>query len=248
MAVLVPPSSRGPSMFAGWQAMLGETIDVTAVQLPGREERALEPPATSVAEVAIAVVDAIARLPAPAVVVVGACSGANIALEVAAEIEHRQLEIPCVIVAASSRPPHLLEQADDETQAQGRQLLSMSDEELLRELLDLQQGGDLPPMDAESQSGALNSFRAVVRMTCEYRFTRRPLSSALVTWRGRDDPLVTSEHARQWSRYGAGTVEHLEFPGFREYFEHPDHAAVTTIPRMLKSLSGAGVRGSVPSP
>lgn len=39
----LPPAGAGASSFEGWPELLGPAVDVTAVQLPGREDRVLEP-------------------------------------------------------------------------------------------------------------------------------------------------------------------------------------------------------------
>jgi hypothetical protein len=67
--------------FDAWPAMLGEEIELCAVQLPGRLERFREPALHDLREIAAAVADAITELPPLPYLLFGDCMGALIAYE-----------------------------------------------------------------------------------------------------------------------------------------------------------------------
>jgi surfactin synthase thioesterase subunit len=94
-------------VFHGWGAALPDTVEVDALQLPGRGSRYRDPRVTDMSEMVRAVVDVLEPELAGMYGFFGHSMGARIAFEAAREIHRRGLPEPAQLWVSGSRAPHL---------------------------------------------------------------------------------------------------------------------------------------------
>lgn len=102
----LPYAGGSASVFRGWQAALGPTVEVLAVELPGRSTRAREPAISSLTQVVDLLVGEVsARMDVPSLFF-GHSNGALICYRLAVELARRGLALPQRLVLAAKEPPH----------------------------------------------------------------------------------------------------------------------------------------------
>jgi surfactin synthase thioesterase subunit len=203
--------------------MLGPEFTVIGVQLPGRESRWTEPPASTVGQVVDAVIDEfIALVPAHRpLVVFGQSFGGLLGYEITRRLGDRR-RWPTALVVAACRPPHMWVGA-------GRGLID-DDEELTR-LLDLRALAK-DELDEDSRELMLEVLRQDAHLSLTYT---NPMAARthciLEAWGGQRDEVVTAGQLDGWRDYAAGDFRLRQFPG-GHYFcaEHVD----TIIPTLAE--------------
>ncbi|MDJ0396120.1 alpha/beta fold hydrolase [Rhodococcus sp. G-MC3] len=216
--ICLPYAGSGASFFRAWRPVAPKRIDVVAVQLPGREELFAEPALTTVEEA----VDALMPQVLPQVrdsdrlAIFGHSLGAVLAFEMAHRFEEiRGVQLDHMFVSGSAGPfTYRQIRASD-----------LDDEEFL-EQVHLLAGYRHPALaHPELRELLLPVLRADVEMHENYRpRVRTPLKVPITSMRGRDDLLVSSEQAAQWSTVSSAATETLELDGGHMYLV--DQAAV----------------------
>jgi len=100
----LPYSGCGASMYRRWPQQLGD-IEVSPVQLPGRESRLREAPFTSYPELAEKLIDGLAEHLDRPYAFFGHCSSALAAYETTVQIVRRGLPPPCALFVSSQFAP-----------------------------------------------------------------------------------------------------------------------------------------------
>jgi medium-chain acyl-[acyl-carrier-protein] hydrolase len=193
--------------FDGWSDVLGDDVEVCAVQLPGRLDRFREPALESVEPAAEAVAAAIAELPAALpLVLMGDCLGTLIAFEVAREQRRRGSAMPAALVVASYPPPDRLrtERAYHDAPA----------EELRGRLAEV---GGVPShvlMDDELFELMLPTLRADFALFERYRCTPEPpLEASIHAIVGETDPYLGVPDMEGWACHTSGAFAVRAFAG-----------------------------------
>ncbi len=104
-----PYAGSGASVFHNWFLPLYDSVDLYALQLPGRESRAAEAPYRDMEEAGGAIADCLANLFDDDVpyVFFGHSMGALLAYRVACVLRARGRTEPCRLVLSGMAPPHL---------------------------------------------------------------------------------------------------------------------------------------------
>jgi surfactin synthase thioesterase subunit len=222
----LPSAGAGCGQFRPWQPALAPDLAVVGVQLPGRESRWSDPPASTVDEVIDAAVAELPEVWSPGcgLVVFGHSFGGLLGYEIA-----RRVPADAVVVSAC-RPPHMWVGA-------GRGLVE-DDVEMARLLGSRGLGpGDL---DEDSRELMLDVLRQDARLSVSYRLRGDPaLSCPVHAWGGTRDETVTSEQLDGWRGYAAGAFHRRQFPG-----DHYFHLALSDqILPALRDLTGVPADG-----
>lgn len=186
--VCIPWAGAGASPFRTWAPMIDGSARVYGARLPGREARFSEPPPTSIAEVAIELAHAITQLPEKRVHLVGHCSGAIIAFEVARAL--RKMAAPALggLVVVNQVAPGLL--AD-----------SLSDKDDPRRYIPV--GASVDP---ELMEFLVAAMEADMYMINHYEYVAgRPLDVPIRAVGGADDPFVTEDDLVRWADETTGS-------------------------------------------
>jgi len=103
----VPFAGCGASAFNAWPSAFPETVEIHAIQLPGRESRYCETAMSEVHEAARLLADAIEPCLDRRYVFFGYSMGALIAFEVIRELRRRGAPMPTQLFVGARRAPHL---------------------------------------------------------------------------------------------------------------------------------------------
>ncbi|MWA14155.1 thioesterase II family protein [Streptomyces sp. BA2] len=232
--VCLPFAGAGASFFRAWEKQVPQTLRMVAVQLPGREERFVEPPHTDAAQAVADAYEQVVRFTGGAgrVAVLGHSLGAVLAFELARMLgELEGITVERLFVSGSPGPWNGREtrasELDDEAfLAQVRSFAGYAHPALenpaMRELL-------LPPL------------RADVAMHENYRpFSDKPLPVPITALRGRHDELVSEDTIARWADATESTLNVVELDGGHMYLADDDGSALLrVIDAQVQALQGA---------
>ncbi|MER5843605.1 MULTISPECIES: thioesterase II family protein [Streptomyces] len=229
MLFCLPHAGAGASAYRRWPALVGAAAEVVPVQLPGRENRFGEPPATRADEVVDELADRMLERAAhhPRMVLFGHSMGALLGYELAHALTARG-RAPDHLFASAHRAPSLPRGRDD--------VHRLPREELVAHLMRME--GTQPEVLAHPD--LLDLLLPVVRADyalCEtYRFTPRPpLSVPITVLGGSGDPGVRPEHLTAWEELTTGPFRSHLLPGGHFYL----HDRLADIVSVLTAGPGA---------
>jgi surfactin synthase thioesterase subunit len=194
--VCLPFAGGGASFFKKWQPAAPPGLDIAAVQPPGREERYVDDPFTTVEAVVGEAYDRL--LPQLADAGRVALFGHSLGAVLAYELAHRLATVTTVtrlFVSGSTGP----------WRPRSRRATGLPDDAFVHAVRRFA-GYTHPAMDdPEMREILLPSLRADVEMHESYVAPRdRPLPVPITALRGRDDELVSAEQCAEWA--GATTA------------------------------------------
>ncbi|MGJ6966516.1 thioesterase II family protein [Streptosporangium sp. G11] len=225
--VCFPQAGGAAASYRGWQDRLPADVELSAVCYPGRQNRVNERPIDRMEPLVDHICRALVTLADRPFALFGHCMGAVVAYEVAVRLAGRHQISPVALLVSAYAAPHLC--ADDARRVPigDRQLAEQAaaaDPMLLRfpELMDL----------------AMIALRADHDLLHAYRPASTPLVTApIVGYLGTDDPLVSHEEMRAWSRVAAAGFEMRSFPGSHSY---PADAEAALVADIAERLAGVG--------
>lgn len=227
--VCFPPAGGGASFFRKWPALLPPDVELIAVQLPGRENRFSEHPASEIVATANQVARALSTEPLGQVVLFGHSMGAVIAYETAHILASIVPRLPVALVVSGRESP--------DAPMQNLEFSHMTDEEFFREVGD-RYGGVPPAIQASPElrellAPALRADLAAVGAYREPPF--RQLSIDLTVLYGRSDPFTAGERISGWRSRTTGKVAIQGFDGghFFPVDNLPDVVAAAIATRPL---------------
>ena len=215
----------GAGVFRRWPRYLARSIEVHAIQLPGRENRFGEPCAQSMDEVVAAVMgewEALSDVPAA---FFGHSLGALTAYEVAAAVERSGLGEPCHLIVSGRRAAH---------QNRTGNFHNLPEDALIGELIRL--NGTSPQIfaDREMRDLFLPMLRSDYRILETYRHAQRgPLDLPIAACSGADDSEVSPAEMLAWRELTRGLFQYLPFPGDHFYLNPHVQSLVEAVSTLL---------------
>ncbi|WP_433256793.1 thioesterase II family protein [Streptosporangium sp. CA-135522] len=199
----LPYAGAGAGVFHPWPAALAPGVEVLGVQLPGRENRIVEPAEIDLAELADAVADAAVADGRP-YALYGHSLGARLAFEVTRLLRRTGAPLPARLYMGAARAPHL--QGSDTFDGLSR----VSDDELVARVV---AGGGVPEAVAgepELLELLLPTLRADFTWLDDYVYrSEPPLPVPITAFAGTLDRAVSVEQMAGWERHTtAGFVLH----------------------------------------
>jgi medium-chain acyl-[acyl-carrier-protein] hydrolase len=218
----------GGAMYRSWLGALPQSIQLCAVQLPGRENRFREPAVASIRRLVDELLAALAPTLDRPYAFFGHSMGALVAFELARALQSVSHAAPPVhLFVSGRRAPHLPESdapmhglPDDEFIAEiGRRYGGIPDEVLReRDLLDL----------------LLPGLRADMRAIETHVHVPGPaLSCPVSAFGGADDPRATATQLSAWREHTQADARVCMFPGGHFYLN--DASVLTRLIRALLS-------------
>jgi len=241
----LPYAGGNAGAFERWRTVLPHSVEVVAVQFPGRRERIGEPPARRMSQLVAALGTAASPLLDRPYAVYGDCLGAYVGFELVRWLLRRGQSAPRQLVVSSAAAPHVAEVEPD--------YAAMTDDEFLAELVRL---GTMPPhvrAHAELAAAALPSARADFELGRAYRYRPGPVIPVPITAiTGADDPFVPAPGVAAWAELTMVGLDEHRVAGGHDLLsgDRSDLAAVvgrtvaatvsTNLSTPLSTVSGAG--------
>ena len=206
---------------ASWYAplarasVLPDTVDVVALQYPGRQDRLAEPCVDSIGALRDAVVSELDGWLDRPFALFGHSMGAIVAYEVARVLEHERGRVPAALFVSGRRAPST--HRDERVHRGG-------DPALLREVARVAGTPSQLLDDEDVHAMMLPALRGDYRAIETYAWRPGPEPSC-PTWAlvGDADPLTTPHEAAAWRAHTSGPFECVVFPG--NHFYLADHRA-----------------------
>ncbi|MDO8310380.1 MAG: alpha/beta fold hydrolase [Sideroxyarcus sp.] len=205
------------SAFANWQADLDPSIEVVAVELPGRGRRFGEPPTTSLKFVSETVGRLIAAEGDIPFAFFGHSLGALIAFEVTRFLQQNHLPMPQELMVSGASAP----------QYRRKMHLHLLDDDTLID--ELRKYNGTPPAVLEHRELMellLPMIRADFSIAGEYEYVSAPvLNLPLTVLMGREDDNADGNFVDGWKKETSGECHIAWFEG-GHFFIHSQRAAV----------------------
>lgn len=228
------------SEFRSWAEHLSVTIELVAVQLPGREGRISDPFILQMDDLVADVVDAMRSCVEKPYVIFGHSFGAILGFEVIRELRRRGLPQPSLFIPAGRRGP----------QVQGRKppISSLSDD-LFVEALRRDYGDHINYVldNPELREFFLPQIRADYKVSEAYRFaSERPLDCPILAFAGDSEDTLNAVELNAWSEQTRARFRSMRFPGDHFFIRPSLSQVVEAIKREIVSAVPPGSRGNSP--
>lgn len=222
--VCFPHAGGASSAFHGWAELLPETVELIAVQYPGRQDRFGDPMPASIPELAETVAGSITTPFRRPTAFFGHSMGALVAFEAARRLQPRFPSPLAALFASACKAPA-------ERTPKG---LDFGKEQLREYIVDLGGSAALAlQQDEELWEVAAPVIEADLRLTESYRYTPgAPLTCPLIAFGGAQDRTVTPADIALWKEYAIGGAEVHVLEGGHFYFED-------SLPQLLSAVAGA---------
>lgn len=226
-----PYAGGGASIYRSWAKSLKIPVEITAVQLPGRENRMAETPRSSVSQLAQEVCDAIESFFELPFVFFGHSMGALLAFTVCRELRRRRLALPERLIVSASRPPHIPEPTP---------LHHLDDEKFIDELRRFSGTPEAVLANEEIMRLFLPVLRADFALEETYAHTPEPpLPIPVTAICGNADPEVSLEEMKLWSRHASGDFGLKTVEG-GHFFINEQHSQLLQLIGAILSSHPAG--------
>jgi medium-chain acyl-[acyl-carrier-protein] hydrolase len=189
-----PYAGGGASVFRSWRLPPDLTAEVVACQLPGRENRMAEPPLPRLTPVVDALLEAMRPLLATPFVFAGHSMGSLLAFELTRRLRHLGLPQPRHLFVSGHRAPDL---PDKHPPVSG-----LADDEYLERIDRLAGPSKTLIRDRELALLLAPTVRADFALCETYRYREEaPLNLPITCVTAIDDPYVTLDESRAWTRH-----------------------------------------------
>lgn len=208
--ICFPFAGGGTAFFRPWQRMLGDSVEVQPILLPGRERRLLEPPCVTVEA---AIDDTLSQLSgklreAASVIVFGHSLGAALAYALTTRLAGQAGVRTTRLVVSGSPAPH---------KARPERASGLDDDAFLARVSEFAGFDDPAMLDGEVRELILPALRADVAMHESYSPDPQRIDAVITAIRGRDDGLVTQDDLLGWQEVAHQAIEFVTFPGGHMY-------------------------------
>jgi surfactin synthase thioesterase subunit len=219
----LPCAGRGAAQYASWARLLPPEVQLCPIQLPGRESRAAEPPATDLVGLAAQLVPAVAPLLETPFAVFGHSMGALLGFELSRALRATFGIEPVHLVVAAGPPPQ-----HEHTHRPGP-------EEIAAQVAASLAGVPDGPERDEALAHATRVLAADTEMCRTYAFTpAAPLDCPVTAIHAESDPGVPAALMAGWSVHTTGAFTQLGVAG-----DHFIAESWATLPSVVLSTMGS---------
>lgn len=232
--VCFPYAGGGASAFRTWGALFPASIELLAVQLPGREQRFKEAPLTAVADIIAQVVHAWQPFGDRPFAFFGHSMGAMLAFESAHRLAQLGRPGPLHLFVSGCRAPQQM--------ARDEPIHHLPDEAFTHAVIERYQG--IPAViqaNAELLALLLPTLRADMTVCETYQY--RPqgkLACPITALGGRRDSVVLSEDLTLWETHTQRTFQQFTFDGDHFFFQDAQRPIAHLITQTLMAALRGG--------
>jgi surfactin synthase thioesterase subunit len=214
--VCIPHAGAGASVFLPWVNVLSEVAVVCAARLPGRERLITEKPLDSVESIVARLLPEVMAVDAPELTLLGNCSGAVIAYELAHQLIAQGDQRVVRLITASQKAP-VVRSADSPWPG------FSSREELVAYLLEMGGTDDLLLGNAEFVDWMERVINADFRANSRYSKPqgRQLLNVPIVSLYGRSDENFSDSELASWSAETSADFSVSRFDGGHFFLLEP---------------------------
>jgi medium-chain acyl-[acyl-carrier-protein] hydrolase len=205
---------------------MGEDIEVTALQLPGRETRFDEQRETDITQLVNRIVDALQGYLDKPFAMFGYSLGALLAFEVTRELRRRGLAMPVHLFIAAMRAP--------QTPRVHPPLAGLDDESFIQQIEHYYSPQNEAWNIAELREMILPVLKDDIALAEGYNYTdETPISPPIDAYAGDQDLGAPPELVQRWSEQTTGKMTYHRFPGSHFFI---DSALAEIQKSVFKSL------------
>jgi medium-chain acyl-[acyl-carrier-protein] hydrolase len=221
--ICLPYAGSGAAIYRPWLASLPPEIELSMIQLPGRETRLREPPLTRIEPLIEMLAPAIeSQLDRP-YVLFGHSMGALIAFELARALRRRGAQAPCALMISGRRAPQL---PDPNTP-----LHELPEAAFIAAMI--QRYNSIPKVlldDLELLRVFLPTLRADLALVETYTYIpETPLDCPIVAFGGRSDPQASAVELEAWQAQTSQPLTVQQFPGGHFYLQEERAALIKAV-------------------
>jgi pyochelin biosynthetic protein PchC len=230
--ICFPHAGGSASYYFPVSRALSPTVDVLAIQYPGRQDRRTERCVEDIRELADLVVAELAEWTDRPIMLFGHSLGATLAFEVALRLQDRGVT-PLGLFASGRRAPS----------CHRAESVHLSDDDHLVDTLKRMSGTDSRTLgDEEMLRLILPAVRSDYKAAETYRYQPSPrLRCPVVALIGDDDPEVTVDEARAWREHTSAEFAMKVFSGGHFYLNEHAAGVMSEITGHI-TLQGGGPR------
>ncbi|MGW1596263.1 thioesterase II family protein [Streptomyces sp. NPDC002343] len=226
--ICLPHAGGSASFYFPVSRALSPAVDVRAAQYPGRQDRAAEPFARSLRELAQGVFHALDERDETPLALFGHSMGALVGFELARLLENAGRP-PAVLFLSGRRGPS----------AERTDTVHLGDDaQLIEEVMRLDGTDSAVLKDEDLLQLVLPALRADYHAVGTYRpVPGPPLGCPLVVLTGDADPRVTPDEARTWEKETDGPFEFHVHPGGHFYLVAEQQAVLDRVRAALRRFA-----------
>jgi len=227
--VCLPYAGGAASSYRMWPAALPESVEVWAIQLPGREGRMSERPPVRLAPMVSETMSVLTSMLDSPFALFGHSMGALMAFELARQLWPKFA--PAKIFLSGCRGPRLPVR---------HSLHTLSESQLLTDLRRLGGTHDAVLDDQELMRVLLPAIYADLEASETYEYVpSAPLQIPITAFGGTQDPLASEQDIAAWREETSGEFRLQLFPGGHFYFRPDPQPLLQTVAGELEELTAA---------
>jgi medium-chain acyl-[acyl-carrier-protein] hydrolase len=218
----------GASAFYKWADKLPETIELGAVQLPGRENRFDEPLLQNMEEVIHGLLKNFDSYLGKPYIFFGHSMGAKISFELARALRNLNLPLPSHLVVSGCGAPHLPSDRPP--------IHALPDHEFISQLL-IYNG--IPPEIINNKEDLINLYLPIIKADFKilenYEFKiEEALPCNIVAIHGREDSTVEEENILEWKYHTAYNFRYFSTSGDHFFIKSAQNEVLNIIIQSLR--------------
>lgn len=226
-----PYAGGSSAAFSDWALELGEKVEVVGVQPPGRGNRFLEPPISSLRQMVDELTGAIMPLLGKPFVFFGHSNGALVCFELARELSKKGMAGGLLHVVISGNPAPQVRSFDTV-------LHDLPDALLMEKLRELRG----TPEEILQNNELLELFMPVLRADFAIAETHRfvsdpPLECDLTLFGGLDDYHISRDDLLAWGEIAEGSVDLQTFQGGHFFINESKAEVLAALRRRITQLA-----------
>ena len=220
-----PYAGGGASIFRQWSENMPEGVEVCAIQLPGRENRIIDPPFTKLAPLVDAMVEALDPYFDVPFAFFGHSIGAKIAFELARELRRKKGVHPVHLFVSGSRPPHIPEP---------RPLHMLPEHEFVKEFRRFSGTPEAVMQSRDLMEMYLPILRADFAVDETYVYYEdNPLDCPISAFGGSEDKETNRQELEAWRQHTLDSFKFQMFEGDHFFIKSSQSRVLDSISRVL---------------